>query len=128
VRGPRIRPNVSQGQSESQKPVTQKAVVALALQRVGCEIAGQQKEEAHEIGLIGRGKQRENFTGECAGGTQFVVKPTARGSVGDRRVVQDDQSDHHTAQTVDVEVAVATIPVWVEQDEFRLSCDAAGAR
>jgi hypothetical protein len=51
-------------------------------------------------------KQTENQTGGCAGGSQFVIEPTARSAVGDRRAVQGDQSDYHTTQAVDIEVAL----------------------
>jgi hypothetical protein len=51
-------------------------------------------------------KQTENQTGGCAGGSQFVIEPTARSVVGDRRAVQGDQSDYHTTQAVDIEVAL----------------------
>jgi hypothetical protein len=39
---------------------------------VGHEIASQEKRDAHEMGLIGRCKQRENHTGGCAGGRQLA--------------------------------------------------------
>ena len=101
-----------EGQPEAQKAVAQKAGVALALQRARREIASQKKKDAHEISLIGRTKKRENHTGGCGRGTQLVIKPTAGSSVGDRRVVQHDQSDHHTAQAVDVEVSLTQLHIF----------------
>ena len=55
------------------------------------KIAGQQKEESHEISLIGRAKQRENFTGECGGGNGVRAVIHANPAAPDRR------SPHTTA-------------------------------
>ena len=84
--GERVQAEGQQGQSEAQKTVAQKAGVALALERAGREIAGQQKEDAHDISLLVRTKQTENHSGGCAGGRQFVIEPTVRSFVRDRCV------------------------------------------
>jgi len=66
-----------QGQAEPEESVADEASIALALQRSRREIAGQQEQEAHVIGLIGRTERGEQQAGERTGGLAFVVKPAA---------------------------------------------------
>jgi hypothetical protein len=53
-----------------------------------------------------------------------VIEPAARSSVSDRRVVQDDQSDHHATQAVDVVVALTHTPECRLQIWLNLGCHA----
>jgi len=100
-----------QAESQNRDAKTNEAVedelaVAFAIQGRGCEIAGQEEEEAHKVGLVRGAEENEQNAGRRAGGLDFAPEPAADGSIGDGGVMQDDQDGHHGAEAVDVEVAL----------------------
>jgi hypothetical protein len=94
-----------QGHAEAREAVGYELAVAFALKRTGREVSGEKEEEAHEVSLIGCDEESEQDARRFIGDMQFVVEPTARGAVGNRSVVEEDERGHERAEAVDVEVA-----------------------
>ena len=92
--------------AKTREAVAEKCCVALALERWRCEIAGEQKEETHEVGLLRGAEERQEQAGGRARGMEFVIEPAACRAIGDCSVMQDDERGHDTAQAIDVEVTL----------------------
>src|ERR1035438_2130666 len=98
--------------AEANEAVEDELAIAFAIQGRGCEIAGQQEKESHEVGLVSGAEKNEQNTGRRAGGLDFTPEPAADGSVGDGGVMQDDQDGHHGAEAIDVKVALSHGPSY----------------
>jgi len=94
-----------QRQAQAQEAIGNEARVALSLKGMGREVAGEEKEEAHEIGLIRGHKKSEKKAGELCRRIQLVVEPAAGCAIGDGGMVQDHQNGHDRPQAIDVEIA-----------------------
>jgi hypothetical protein len=90
--------------AEAQEAISDEGRVAFALKRAWCEVAGQQEEKSHEVGLVGGAEHGEEQAGGGFGGGEFAPEPAAGGAVGDGGVVQDDEGGHDRAQAVYVEI------------------------
>src|SRR5579862_2212533 len=92
---PKEQDECQEGQSKPQKPVANKARKALAFQRGRSEVSGEQKKEAHKIGLIGGAEKDEQHARRRARRLNLAPKPAADGAVSNGGVVQDYQGHHY---------------------------------
>ncbi|NYH55232.1 hypothetical protein HNR06_004821 [Nocardiopsis arvandica] len=89
-----------QGHAQAHQALTDQAPWPPAVGRAGYEVAREQEEHPHEVGLVDDDEQVEQSAGGVLGG--LGVEPDRDVAVGDRHVVQDDQHGQHDPQVVDV--------------------------
>ena len=90
--------------AEPNEAIKYELPVSFSIKRSGREVPGQQEEEAHKVGLVGRAEENKQDAGGGTGRLKLMPEPTADGAISDCCVMQDDQDGHHTAQAVDVEL------------------------